>query len=197
MVTGGAIWRRPRHSQASPSLTGAAASSPESPRWRPRGRQKRALSVAGIAPACPVRATAWVHSAGTTLHHGPLAGRCRVARRRQQNAVLVSSSECFSPIRCLLAPLRLLPAGATVAGRDSHPLGYSAFPRRPSSSGYGRSGPVVGRAWNHDQKAGGWCSPHHPNSSGNGCWGNRLRRAESAPELPRDFHHTGFTVLDT
>ena len=30
----------------------------------------------------------------------------------------------------LLAPLRLLPAGATVAGRDSHPLGYSAFPRR-------------------------------------------------------------------
>ena len=41
-----------------------------------------------------------------------------------------SSSECFSPIRCLLAPLRLLPAGATVAGRDSHPLGHSAFPRR-------------------------------------------------------------------
>ena len=41
-----------------------------------------------------------------------------------------SSSECFSPIRYLLAPLRLLPAGATVAGRDSHPLGYSAFPRR-------------------------------------------------------------------
>ena len=28
------------------------------------------------------------------------------------------------------APLRLLPAGATVAGRDSHPLGHSAFPRR-------------------------------------------------------------------
>ena len=34
-----------------------------------------------------------------------------------------SSSECFSPIRYLFAPLRLVPAGATVARRDSHPLG--------------------------------------------------------------------------
>ena len=41
-----------------------------------------------------------------------------------------SSSECFSAFRYLPAPLRLLPAGATVAGRDSHPLGHSAFPRR-------------------------------------------------------------------
>ena len=39
--------------------------------------------------------------------------------------------------------------------------------------------------------------PPHPNSSGKGCWRNRLRRAESAPELPRDFHHKGSTVLDT
>ena len=44
-----------------------------------------------------------------------------------------SSSECFSAIRCLLAPLRLLLAGATVARRDSHPLGYSAFPRRTTT----------------------------------------------------------------
>ena len=36
-----------------------------------------------------------------------------------------------------------------------------------------------------------------PNSSGKGCWRSRLRRAESAPELPRDFHHKGSTVLDT
>ena len=32
------------------------------------------------------------------------------------------SSECFGRYRCLHRPLRLLPAGATVAGRDSHPL---------------------------------------------------------------------------
>ena len=38
--------------------------------------------------------------------------------------------ECFSRSRYLLQPLRLLPAGATVAGRDSHPLGDGTFPRR-------------------------------------------------------------------
>ena len=38
--------------------------------------------------------------------------------------------ECFSRSRYLLQPLRLLPAGATVAGRDSHPQGDDAFPRR-------------------------------------------------------------------
>ena len=45
------------------------------------------------------------------------------------------SSKCFSPVRYLLGPLRLLPAGATVAGRGSHPLGHSAFPRRTSKPG--------------------------------------------------------------
>ena len=38
--------------------------------------------------------------------------------------------ECFSRSRYLLQPLRLLPAGATVAGRGSHPQGDDAFPRR-------------------------------------------------------------------
>ena len=37
------------------------------------------------------------------------------------------SSECFNQGRCLPQPLRLLPAGATVAGRDSHPLGKGAL----------------------------------------------------------------------
>jgi len=32
------------------------------------------------------------------------------------------SPECFKPCRHLHDPLRLLPAGTTVAGRDSHPL---------------------------------------------------------------------------
>ena len=44
------------------------------------------------------------------------------------------SSECFSRCRYLHRPLRLLPAGATVAGRDSHPLRNGAFhgaPERP------------------------------------------------------------------
>ena len=41
-----------------------------------------------------------------------------------------TTSECFRPCRYLHNPLRLLPAGATVAGRDSHPLGNGAFSRR-------------------------------------------------------------------
>ena len=43
--------------------------------------------------------------------------------------------ECFSRSRYLLQPLRLLPAGATVAGRGSHPLGDGTFPRRKNNSG--------------------------------------------------------------
>ena len=40
------------------------------------------------------------------------------------------SSECFSRCRYLHRPLRLLPAGATVAGRDSHPLRNGTLSRR-------------------------------------------------------------------
>ena len=40
------------------------------------------------------------------------------------------SSQCFKRCRYLHHPLRLLPAGATVAGRDSHPLGNGALARR-------------------------------------------------------------------
>ena len=40
------------------------------------------------------------------------------------------SPECFSPCRYLHEPPWPLPAGATVAGWDSHPLGKRAFPRR-------------------------------------------------------------------
>ena len=46
-----------------------------------------------------------------------------------------SSSECFGRYRYLHHPLRLLPAGATVAGRDSHPLGNGAFARRTEKCG--------------------------------------------------------------
>ena len=44
-------------------------------------------------------------------------------------------SECFGRYRYLHHPLRLLPAGATVAGRDSHPLGSGAFARRTEKCG--------------------------------------------------------------
>ena len=50
------------------------------------------------------------------------------------------SSECFSRCRYLHRPLRLLPAGATVAGRDSHPLRNGAFHGAPESPGYWTQG---------------------------------------------------------
>ena len=45
------------------------------------------------------------------------------------------SSECFRRCRYLLRPLRLLPAGATIAGRDSHSLRNDAFARRTVNLG--------------------------------------------------------------
>ena len=42
---------------------------------------------------------------------------------------------CFNPCRYLHEPLWPLPAGATVAGWDSHPPGKRAFSRRTEKSG--------------------------------------------------------------
>ena len=47
--------------------------------------------------------------------------------------------ESFSPCRYLHKPLWLLPAEATVAGRDSHPLGKCAFPRHTDANVIGFS----------------------------------------------------------
>jgi hypothetical protein len=43
--------------------------------------------------------------------------------------------KCFSPIRYLFEPLQVLPAGATVAGRDSYPLETPRLSRRTEKSG--------------------------------------------------------------
>ena len=75
-------------------------------------------------PAFPVR------QAGRLPHHN-------VSRPAQRSLALRPAwllsrpwrpvpSECFNRGRYLPQPLRLLPAGATVAGRDSHPLGKGA-----------------------------------------------------------------------
>ena len=42
--------------------------------------------------------------------------------------------ECFRPYRCLHDPPWLLPTGATVVGRGSHPPEKGAFPRRTGPS---------------------------------------------------------------
>ena len=47
------------------------------------------------------------------------------------------SPECFSPCRYLHGPPWLLPTGATVVGRGSHPPEEGAFPRRTVKDGLG------------------------------------------------------------
>ncbi len=80
-------------------------------------------------------------SASALLVSRPAQRLLRVmARMVAEPPKAVLLSECFSPYRCLYGPLRLLPAGATVAGRDSHPQGNGAFPRRTpiSAANYSR-----------------------------------------------------------
>ena len=52
------------------------------------------------------------------------------------------ASACFRRCRYLHHPLRLLPAGATVAGRDSHPLRNGAFSRRTRKTTLSARGPL-------------------------------------------------------
>ena len=71
----------------------------------------------GLSPTAltPVSLALFTGVAARMVAKPPLAARCV--------GVLQTS-------RYLHHPLRLLPAGATVAGRDSHPLKNGAFPRR-------------------------------------------------------------------
>ena len=57
--------------------------------------------------------------------------------------------ECFSPCRHLHEPPWPLPAGATVAGWDSHPPGKHAFPRRTGNKPDETIGQFVGRRIDH------------------------------------------------
>ena len=72
-----------------------------------------------------------IGSASASSRFGACSAFTRVAARmvaKPPKAALLS--ECFGLCRYLHTPLRLLPAGAKVAGRDLRPLGNSAFPRR-------------------------------------------------------------------
>ena len=105
------------------------------------------MRAAATTPAEPSGARVARFPAGGSLPRktGGSASASYVSRPAQRSLALRPAwslgrpwrpvpSECFRPCRCLHHPLRLLPAGATVAGRDSHPLGSGAFPRRTVSS---------------------------------------------------------------
>ena len=117
-------WRVPRHRAGLPVL-------------RPFPSSMRA---AAITPAEPVGACVARFPTGASLPRfcGGSASALHVSRPARRSLVLRPAwslnrpwrpvtSECFRRCRYLHHPLRLLPAGVTVAGRDSHPLKNGAF----------------------------------------------------------------------
>ena len=101
------------------------------------------MRAAVTTPAEPAGARVARFPAGGSLprYSGGSASASPVSRPAQRSLALRPAwslnrpwrpvaPECFSRSRYLLQPLRLLPAGATLAGRDSHPQGDDAFPRR-------------------------------------------------------------------
>ena len=105
------------------------------------------MRAAAITPAEPADARVARFSTDGSLprYSGGSASALPVSRPAQRSLALRPAwslshprrpvtPKCFSRSRYLLQPLRLLPAGATVAGRDSHPQGDGAFPRRTVES---------------------------------------------------------------
>ena len=84
-------------------------------RWQPSPDSRRVGFRMSCFEAC-------------SAFHCALRPACSLNRPRRP-----FSSECFRRSRYLPHPLRLLPAGATVAGRDSHPLRNGAFARRTTN----------------------------------------------------------------
>ncbi len=117
-------WHVPRHRTGLPVL-------------RPFPSSMRA---AATTPAEPVGAyvARFPTSISLPRFHGGSASALRVSGPARRSLVLRPAwslsrpwrpvaSECFRRCRYLHHPLRLLPAGATVAGRDSHPLKNGAL----------------------------------------------------------------------
>ena len=105
------------------------------------------MRAAANTPAEPVGACVARFPTGISLprYPGGSASALHVSRPTQRSLVLRPAwslsrpgrpvaPECFRQCRYLHHPLRLLPAGATVAGRDSHPLKNGTFPRRTGLS---------------------------------------------------------------
>ena len=108
----------------SPSSMRAAATTPA----EPASARVARFPASGSLPRDTVGSASALHVSRPARRSLALRPAWSPGRPRQP-----VPSECFRPCRCLHRPLRLLPAGATVAGRDSHPLGDGAFPRHTVS----------------------------------------------------------------
>ena len=103
---------------------------------------KRARAASGTpAESVGARVARFPSDGSLPRHSGGSASALLVSRPARRSHLLRPawslsrpwrpvSSECFKQCRYLHHPLRLLPAGATVAGRDSHPPREDAFARR-------------------------------------------------------------------
>ena len=107
------------------------------------------MRAAANTPAEPVGACVARFPTGSSLprYQGGSASASPLSRPARRSLTLRPAwslsrpwrpvaSECFRRCRCLHHPLRLLPAGTTVAGRDSHPLKNGAFHGAPDKGGY-------------------------------------------------------------
>ena len=117
-------WRVPRHRSGLPVLRSLSSS----------------MRAAANTPAESVGACVARFPTGGSLprYQGGSASALWLSRPAQRSLALRPAwslnrpwrpvtSECFRQCRYLHHPLRLLPAGATVAGRDSHPLKNGAL----------------------------------------------------------------------
>ena len=104
------------------------------------------MRAAANTPAEPVGACVAHFPTGVSLprYPGGSASALHVSRPARRSLVLRPAwslsrpwrpvtSECFRRCRYLHHPLRLLPAGTTVAGWDSHPLKNGAFHGAPDN----------------------------------------------------------------
>ena len=105
------------------------------------------MRAAANTPAEPVGACVVRFPTGDSLprYQGGSASASNLSRPARRSLVLRPAwslsrpwrpvtSKCFRRCRCLHHPLRLLPAGATVAGRDSHPLKNGALHGAPDKA---------------------------------------------------------------
>ena len=128
------------------------------------------MRAAANTPAEPVGACVVRFPTGDSLprYQGGSASASNLSRPARRSLVLRPAwslsrpwrpvtSKCFRRCRCLHHPLRLLPAGATVAGRDSHPLKNGALHGAPDNAFYVAFGIVV--ATPHPQSTPRWRRP--------------------------------------
>ncbi len=96
----------------------------------PLPRRDRWVLTSLASPAIAAFREFWARRLPHYPFRGLLDVHCSLRPACSLNRLAIRLSECFNGCRCLHPPLRGLPAGATFAGRELHPLKTSALSRR-------------------------------------------------------------------